>query len=258
VSAYCGLTPVYTRLNFMDKFCEQHWLLLPHVEHEQVFGALDMATGDGASAYQLCAVWALRVLDSAHRRQQIAGDVLRIMAEDTLKARALLNSLFAYQYQVIPFVYSHLVSTGSFLYLLGLAVLKAAAFRPEETTFNGIIMPLSSFLIALVTMIGLIEIGSAIANPWGTDPEDFAVPLMLQVTAKCSRLICELEQTDPLSGSAVEKTSEAHTQCMHSLLYVHAIAHRFWHSPRTRRTISMQCPRRGVHCVCATGGHRLA
>lgn len=64
-----------------------------------MFGALDMATGDGASAYQLCAVWALGVLDSAHRRQKIAGDVLRIMAEDTIKARALLNSLFAYQYQ---------------------------------------------------------------------------------------------------------------------------------------------------------------
>ena len=92
--------------------------------------------------------------------------------------------IYMYPLAVIPFVYSHLVSTGSFLYLLGLAVLKAAAFRPEETVFNGIIMPLSSFLIALVTMIGLIEIGSAIANPWGTDPEDFAVPLMLQVCGR--------------------------------------------------------------------------
>ena len=179
------------------------------------------------------------------------------MAEDVLRARSLLNSLFAYQYQVIPFVCarrhertgpsavhaplctrplgpsavltvhacsrlgpcadSHLVSAGSFLYLLGLAVLKGASFSSGAPLLSGLWLPLLSFLIATITAIGLIEIGQAIANPWGIDPEDFAVPTFLQVTAKASRLLIELPITSPLGDEPTDigtpDLSSVHSEC---------------------------------------------
>lgn len=67
VSAYCALTPVYSRQNLMDRFCEENVLQLPLDEYESAFGALHLPSGNGASAYQLCACWAMNVIESAHR-----------------------------------------------------------------------------------------------------------------------------------------------------------------------------------------------
>ena len=69
---------------------------------------------------------------------------------------------------------------------------------------------MASFLLTLVVNVGLIEIGQAIANPWGTDPEDFAVPTFLHTTAKCARVILETEDIHP-----VRMHARAHT-CMHA------------------------------------------
>ena len=44
----------------------------------------------------------------------------------------------------------------------------------------------------------------AIANPWGTDPEDFAVPTFLHTTAKCARVIIETQTDHPLEGQQVD------------------------------------------------------
>ena len=127
---------------------------------------------------------------------------------------------------MIPFVYSHLVSAGAFLYLLGFAVVKAANCTPEATWFSGLVLPLLSFLISLATTVGLIEIGQAIANPWGIDPEDFAVPKFLQVTAKASRLLVELEQDDPLGEGEQDignpDLSNVHSECGTSYRDSHA------------------------------------
>jgi len=203
VSAYCALTPVYTKENFMDTFCKEHRIELPRDLHDAIFGKLDSG-GDGASAYQLCCVWAMGVLHDSLQRKLIHGEELRVMVEEVLKSRSLLSSLFAYQYQVIPFVYAHLVSSGSFIYLLGISFVKAGKFRPDANIMDGLVLPLLSFLLCLVVTVGLIEIGQAIANPWGTDPEDFAVPTFLHTTAKCARVIIESETEDPLKGKHVD------------------------------------------------------
>ena len=71
------------------------------------------------------------VLQRAVASGKLHAEAYKIMSEEVLKSRSLLSSLFAYQYQVIPFVYAHLVSSGSFLYLLTLAVVKATRCRPE-------------------------------------------------------------------------------------------------------------------------------
>lgn len=103
---------------------------------------------------------------------------------------------------MIPFSYSHLVSFGCFLYLLGLAIAKAMRFEPDTDYFGGLVLPALSFLIAMVTTVGLIEIGQAISDPWGNDPEDFAVPRFLHGTAKMTRLLIEGVEVDPLATEA--------------------------------------------------------
>ena len=101
-------------------------------------------------------------------------------------------------HQVIPFAYSHLVSAASFFYLLGLAVIKAVRFRPDAPIVGGFVLPCLSFWIALITTIGLIDIGQAISDPWGNDPEDFAVPRFLHATAKLTRHLVHEMDDDPL------------------------------------------------------------
>ena len=103
---------------------------------------------------------------------------------------------------MIPFAYSHLVSFGSFSYLLFLAVAKAVRFTPEADYLSGLVLPCASFAIMTITAIGLIEIGQAISDPWGNDPEDFAVPRFLHATAKMTRLLIEHDIGDPLDDAA--------------------------------------------------------
>ena len=47
----------------------------------------------------------------------------------------------------------------------------------------------------------MIDIGQRIADPWGNDAEDFAVPRFLHATAKLTRGIVEETENDPLQGS---------------------------------------------------------
>ena len=125
------------------------------------FGKLDDNSGEGSSAYQICSVWCMGVLQGALSAGDLHGEAYKVMSEEVLKARSLLSSLFAYQYQVIPFVYSHLVSTGSFVYLLGIAIVKGIKFRPDATVLSGLALPCLSFVLMVVLNVGLIEIGRA-------------------------------------------------------------------------------------------------
>ena len=95
VSAYCALTPVYTRANFMDEFTRQHRLELPAEKHEEIFGD----SGTSSSTYQLCALWTMGVLEKARQEGRLGNEPYHLLAEEVLKARSLLGSLFAYQYQ---------------------------------------------------------------------------------------------------------------------------------------------------------------
>ena len=192
-SAYCALTPVYNRNNFMDTFCKLHHMEYPN--QVEFFEDVDTA---GGTHYNMCAVWAQGVLHEALQAGQCHHEVFRAMQSEILELRQCFNAIFAYQYQVIPFSYSHLVSAACFFYLLGVSFLKAARFRPDASLFGGLILPALSFWIALITTIGLIDIGQCIADPWGNDPEDFAVPRFLHSTAKMTRQLTESVPEDPL------------------------------------------------------------
>ena len=79
------------------------------------------------------------------------------------------------QYQVLPFVYSHMVSMCCTAYLLSSSFVKGLYFSPDATLTFGLFLPLSAVCLSTVSVLGLIETGSAIANPFGSDPEDFTV-----------------------------------------------------------------------------------
>lgn len=193
VAAYCALTPVYNKENFMDVFCQLHNIKVK--EHDKLFGDVDRA---GGIHYNRLGVWAQQLLHKELKEGRCHPEIFRILQEEVIKLRNLINSIFAYQYQVIPFSYSHLVSFSCFFYLLGLAILKGARFTPEATYLGGILMPCLSLLILLFSTVGLIDIGQAISDPWGNDAEDFAVPRFLHATAKISRQLIESEVEDPL------------------------------------------------------------
>lgn len=195
-SAYCALTPIYNFDNFMETFCKLHHIEVP--DHQKHFGDVD--TGGGVH-YNQCAVWAQTVLHKALVAGECHPEAFRNMQEEVLKLRQLFSTIFAYQYQVIPFAYSHLVSFGCFVYLFGLAVAKAVRFQPEADYLGGLFLPCLSFSILTIIAIGLIEIGQAISDPWGNDPEDFAVPRFLHATAKMTRHLIEGEHDDPLDVS---------------------------------------------------------
>lgn len=193
VSAYCALTPVYTYRNFMTTFCKLHHIEYP--EHEKFFEDVDTA---GGTHYNTCCTWAQGVIHEAMMEGHCHHQVFHNIQAEITQLRSHFNALFAYQFQVIPFSYSHLVSAACFFYLLGLCVLKALRFRPEAAVIGGLVLPALSFMIALMVTFGLIEIGQCIADPWGNDPEDFAVPRFLHSTAKMTRYLVECVPTDPL------------------------------------------------------------
>lgn len=142
----------------------------------------------GEKSYNTCAAWAIQLFHQAYLRGDLGGEAYRNMHEGVLRARSRLNSLYAYQHQVIPFVYSHLVSLACFLYLAFFAVEKGSRFAPEATYLFGLLIPAASFLITLITTLGLVEIGQTIANPFkGDDIEDFVIPSFLTSTAKLTR-----------------------------------------------------------------------
>ena len=193
-SAYCALTPIYNWDNFFSTFSALHHIEVPN--HEEIFHDVDTS---GGTHYNMCCVWAQGVLHSSLQAGQLHPEAFRGMLDDLLKLRQCFATIFALQYQVIPFAYSHLVSMSCALYLVGLAVIKAVQFQPDSPILSGAVLPCLSLFIAIISTVGLIEVGQVIADPWGNDPEDFAVPRFLHATAKLTRYVTEDCINDPLS-----------------------------------------------------------
>jgi len=181
-TAYVGMTPALNSANFLDRFIVEHDLA-PSPFLQEKLRMMDVEHSGGRS-FNVCAGWLIQLFHDAHKRHELDGESYRTMHEEVLKARSLLNSLYAYQHQVIPFVYSHLVSLSCFFYLAFLGVEKGARFTPDSSYVFGAAVPAASFFIALVTTLGLVEIGQAISDPFsGDDREDFALPSFLKSCA---------------------------------------------------------------------------
>ena len=76
-----------------------------------------------------------------------------------------IKRLFAYRYQVLPYIYTHLVSPACAVYLVTVAFLKGLFFEPSSTFVFGLLLPLTSITLTAMTVLGLLEIGALLANP---------------------------------------------------------------------------------------------
>ena len=85
-----------------------------------------------------------------------------------------IKKLFAYRYQVLPFIYTHLVSALCALYLFSSALLKGLHGTADEGP-SALLMPLLSLFIVSLASFGLLEVGTTILDPFGDDAEDFAL-----------------------------------------------------------------------------------
>lgn len=177
VLAFIGLSPTYTAENLLNGFIKEHRLDVSKDELSQL-RVIGIEVGQGA--YLQAVQWALSVISEASEGDQTESRHVHFMKVHSMQNEILLfrrsmSALYAYHFQVIPYVYTHMISLVSVLYLLSYAVLKGTAFAPGTSVALGLVFPLLSLLLVTISCIGLIEVGSTLANPWGGELEDFAV-----------------------------------------------------------------------------------
>ena len=150
-----------------------------------------------------------------------------------------LKKIFAASFQVLPFLYTHMVSLSCTIYLMGSAFLRGAAFTPEADLPGGLIIPLIYVVLTNLTIYGLLCVGDTVFDPFGDDYEDFAVLRFIEHTATAS-----YEATSPVplpSMPALHRTVT--TPGLPRLLSAHTDA---------RRATPRMVPPRRVHARRST------
>ena len=186
VTGYCGLTPAFN--NLFDEFAARQGLLPYEPERERLVA---VNIDHGTAAYHECTVWAMRVLAELHTCGAVTDHTAQEMRKQVLKMRRAISSLYAFQFQVIPFIYTHMISLTVGLYLQCYAATRALLFTPDSDYAFGIVFPLLIVMMITLATIGLVEVGATMSNPFGVDAEDFAVFTFLLTTVQQSRKIVE-------------------------------------------------------------------
>ena len=197
-AAYTGLSPAYTEANFFLPMCKRHDLLPKHeAQKASEAGALDaISNGDGAAACNAFQIWALDLVqqEAMASNSKLSAPVHALLNRQILDVGQAAKRLHAYTYQVLPFIYTHLVSLMCTLYLLFNAFIKGLYFEPEASWTFGLILPLCSMLTTTLAVFGLLEVGDTILDPFGCDPEDFTVLHFIEWTISSSLAAIETEQ----------------------------------------------------------------
>jgi len=179
-SAYCGLTDYLNEANFFLPLCEKHGLLgtIPDIREEEL-DALHRVGLDnnGARACNMYEVWALELVrEEVYRKgARVSPPIHARLQSEVTDIGDHVKKLFAYRYQVLPFIYTHLVSALSTFYVLSDAVVKGLQFAPDEYVVFSLLVPFIGLLIVTLATFGLLEVGNTILDPFGGDAEDFAL-----------------------------------------------------------------------------------
>ena len=94
--------------------------------------------------------------------------------------------------QVLPFIYTHLVSALSTFYLMVTAFLIGLYFQPGEPVVFTMCLSIIGLFVAILSTFGLLEVGSTILDPFGEDPEDFALTHFVEYSMGVSREAIEI------------------------------------------------------------------
>ena len=203
-SAYCGLTEELSAQNFFLPVADKFGLFGEGKEREEEVAALERVDLDahGSRACSMFEVWAFEVVKGeGQRTAQGEGDLYppiqaRLQAEINTVG-VCIKRLFAYRYQVMPFIYTHLVSLACFIYLITEAFLSGITWVPGSSVTFGLVVPLILVLAKIISTFGLIEVGETILDPFGTDPEDFAILHFVEVTVCSSFEAINIEPCGP-------------------------------------------------------------
>jgi len=204
-AAYVGLANSYSKENFFTPVIERHGLYAKesHTQAEET-RALDRVNMDidDHRACTMLVVWVFEVISNEAKRSGMPGPIHASMNNEVQKVGDSIKRLFSYQYQVLPFIYTHLVSLSSTLFLAFSAFLKGLYFTPTAGYLFGLSLPLCSVLMQVIAIFGLLEVGDTILDPFGKDPEDFAVLHFTECT-----IISSLEaiETEAVGRSDAER-----------------------------------------------------
>jgi len=197
VTAYCGVTTTYSKQNLLDHFAH-HYALLIYPEVEKKLFSIDI-DNHGALAANTCMVWALEVVQERFDRGDFSAPMHKEMTETITAIGTGLARLYAQEYQVLPYIYTHLVSISCTIFLVGNAFLKGLYFEPDASLTFGLALPLASILLMTLTILGLLEIGAILANPLGPNKEAFAICHFVNYACSASREIVATDRAPTLT-----------------------------------------------------------
>lgn len=117
-SAYTGLSPTYTAGNFFEPVVKRHDLIPERVKGEETAAIDAIANSDGLAAVNIYEIWALEVVQMEAIRNdgkltRLAPAIHARLNEKVDKLSRGAKRLHAYTFQVLPFIYTHLVSLSS-------------------------------------------------------------------------------------------------------------------------------------------------
>jgi len=154
-------------------------------EEQAALSSIDL-DAEGLRAVAIYEVWALDIVRAEHRAGALSAPIHAQLNDKLCEIGGCVKRLYAYSFQVLPFIYTHLVSTACTFFLVINAFLKGLDFTPDSSLTFGFVMPMMNVLLITLSIFGLLEVGDTILNPFGTDPEDLAITHMVEWTAVAS------------------------------------------------------------------------
>ena len=142
----------------------------------------------GSRACAMFEVWAFEVLKGEALRsgKSLTPPIHARLMNEINNVSVSIKRLFAYRFQVLPYIYTHLVSLSCAIYLFRSTFLAGLEVTPDSSSTFGLVLPATEVIGQIVATFGLIEVGETILDPFGSDPEDYALLHFVEVTAVSS------------------------------------------------------------------------
>ena len=159
----------------------------------------------GSRAYQECIIWALRVVTDARQRKDVVGPEVADLSNRLIELRTSIASLYHYQFQVIPFVYVHMISLVSTIYGVAYSLHQGLGYSPDEGPMYGVVFPLITVFLMTASLVGLLDIGHMLASA----PSE--------IECRRARVFPPWPMSEPASEPALDRPWHTHTHTFYPL-----------------------------------------
>jgi len=200
VAAYTGLAGYYSAENLFNPIVEKYGLFGPpgaRQDYERAaFDRIDL-DADGDRACHICEIWAVQNINRQAKKGAMSPPIHANLNKEVFEIGDALKNIFAASFQVLPFLYTHMVSMSCTVYLCGSAFIRGTAFDENAGVTSGLIVPLIYVILTNITIYGLLVVGDTVIDPFGDDLEDFAVLHFIEHTATASYEAIYCEDDEP-------------------------------------------------------------